>query len=122
MKIDTQTYTRKPFSVEAIQITKANMVHVAAWCKGTLIEDRGKPFIEVEVHNPLNERQKKGYIGDWVLQSTSGFKVYTQKSFDKTFDVNEPEKPTEVKMSVNPAAVKAAQEGSDAELEEAMTS
>lgn len=87
MKI--RKYARKPFDVEAIQVTEANMSRVAAWCGGQPRsegpDDNPTLYIKVKVHRPLSERQTKAYVGDYVLLGASGYRVYTQSAFDKTF-------------------------------------
>lgn len=99
MSIETKGYSRKPFHVDAVQITAENMEEVAAWCLGEIrtgkkvirdddnkIVDRTEvSFIKVDVHRPLNDRQTKGHLGDWVLLSSAGFKVYTERAFEKAF-------------------------------------
>lgn len=100
MSIKTEGYSRKAFHVDAVQITAENMKEVAAWCDGEIrtgkkvvrdednkiIERVEVQFIKVGVHRPLNERQTKGYLGDWVLLSEAGFKVYTERAFGKAFE------------------------------------
>lgn len=102
MSIKTEGYSRKPFHVEAVQVTAENIEEVAAWCSGEIrtgkkvvrdednkiIERKEVTFVKVSVHRPLNERQTKGYLGDWVLLSSSGFKVYTERAFEKAFEVD----------------------------------
>lgn len=87
-------YARKPFLIEALRVTEANMVEVANWCKGTILEaKRGEKtikYIQVPVSRPANERQKKAFIGDYVLYAGKGFKCYPPKAFDDCF-----EKPSE---------------------------
>lgn len=101
MSIKTEGYSRKPFHVSAVQIIAENMEEVAAWCAGEIrtgkkvvrdddnkVIDRIEvSFVKVDVHRPLNERQTKGYVGDWVLLSESGFKVYTERAFEKAFEL-----------------------------------
>lgn len=97
MSITPIKHARKPFLVDAIQVTTENMVDVNEWCSGTLTNDDPKAsenpdaapqYIKVDVNRPLNERQTKAYPGDWVLELVgSGFKVYTDKAFRKSFDV-----------------------------------
>lgn len=81
-----ETYVRKPFAVEAVRVTETNIEEVAKWAQGTLMED-SRPFIKVRVARALNERQTKAYPGDWVLYAGTGFKVYTNKAFWKTFEL-----------------------------------
>lgn len=84
--IETTTYIRKPFEVEAVEVTEANIEEVKDWCQGNLqVEENGRQFIKVRVVRALNERQTKAYPGDWVLYAGTGFKVYTPKAFEKTF-------------------------------------
>lgn len=87
--MQTVTYSRKPFFVEAIQVTATNIPEVAAWCEGELLAE-GKPpaqYIRVDVQRVMNDRQTKAYIGDWVLFANNSFKVYTDKAFKKSFEL-----------------------------------
>lgn len=84
--IETTKYVRKPFEVEAVQVTEENIEAVKDWCQGTLEQDN-RPFIRIRVARVLNERQTKAYPGDWVLYAGTGFKVYTPKAFKKTFEL-----------------------------------
>lgn len=92
--IETQKYARKPFNVDAVQVTLDNMEEVAKWCQGEVRTEPGQPeadnvpYIHVRVHRPLNERQTKAYIGDWVLYAGTGYKVYTSKAFNNAFEVD----------------------------------
>lgn len=91
------TYARKSFPVEAVQISSANMERVAKWCGGVVeSERRGSrtiKFIKVEVTRATNERQKRAYVGDWVLCFTrhekKNFKCYTPQAFDNDFEKSE---------------------------------
>jgi len=88
MSVQSNTYVRKPFDVEAVEVTDENIEEVAEWCNGTVIaegNENQKLFIKVRVARALNERQTKAYPGDWVLYAGTGFKVYTPKAFHKTF-------------------------------------
>lgn len=99
MTVKTEAYTRKPFPVDAVQVSDSNLRQVARWCKGVVQttaktvsegEERTKEkvrFIKVEVHNPSNERHTKAFVGDWVLKSDTGFKVYTKSAFEKAFEL-----------------------------------
>ena len=85
-------YLRKQFSVEAIQITAENMWQVAEWCGGEVKDERpgvtnSAQYIDAPVDNPQTERHKQGFIGDWVLKSGRGFKIYTDAAFNKSFEL-----------------------------------
>jgi hypothetical protein len=90
MAIETQRYIRKPLYVDAVRITKSNFDEIAAWCQGEVLQDEvpggGKKYIKVRVHNPKNPRQTRAYVGDWLLYTERGYKVYTSKAFHTAFD------------------------------------
>jgi hypothetical protein len=87
MSINTEKFARKPFYVDAIQVTEENMQEVAKWCDGTVEgTDAGENFIKVRVHRPLNERQTKAFVNDWILYAGSGYKIYTPKAFNHSFE------------------------------------
>lgn len=93
MSIETKQFTRKPFHVDAVQVTEENMAEVAKWCKGRVQSTKKleggthEHFIKVKVHRPLTERQTKAYVGDYVLwaPSNKGFKIYTPDAFKAGF-------------------------------------
>jgi hypothetical protein len=90
IEIETETYVRKPLEVQAIQVTEENMFDVAKWCGGRIqisVEDEKTKFVGVSVLNPLSIRQTEAYVGDWVLKSDTGYKVYTTKAFKQGFDL-----------------------------------
>lgn len=93
MSIVIEKYTRKPFQVEAIRVTDKNMDEVAEWCGGTIHTRNGKRYIQVDVINPLTEKQTKAFSGNWLLQTKSGFKVYTHRAFQDAFDKDEVQHP-----------------------------
>lgn len=85
--IETNKFARKPFYVDAVQVTAENIEQVAAWCSGDVrTEENNSKYIKVRVARPMNERQTKAYIGDWVLYAGTGYKVYTNKAFVANFD------------------------------------
>lgn len=99
MLIKPEKYIRKPFEVEAIEVTPENIQEVAAWCGGIIETDNEGPrtgdqeYIQVSVKKPLSPRQTRAYHGDWVLLATTndpqggpaGFKVYTPRAFVNSF-------------------------------------
>lgn len=98
MTLKIEKFERIPFPVNRVEITDSNMAEVAKWCGGavrfTTKNVRGEDgefkrtkvrYIKVDVHNPLNDRQSRGFVGDSILESDMGFKVYTQRAFEKAF-------------------------------------
>lgn len=92
MSVNPKKYVRKPFYVEAIQVTPENMEEVAQWCSGEVRASKKTPegedeqYIKVWVQRPLDERQTKAFAGDWILYAGTGFKVYMTKAFEKSFE------------------------------------
>lgn len=93
--VDTEKYIRKPLYVDAVRVTNANFDEIAAWCQGEVLQDYtlgggvGKKYIKVRVHNPKVPRQTRAYVGDWLLYTERGYKVYTNKAFHASFDLVE---------------------------------
>jgi hypothetical protein len=95
MGIVTRKYVRKPLIVDAIQVTVENFEELAAWCQGTIVNNDGtepmgevdpsSQHIHVRVHNPRSGRQTKAFVGDWILYTERGYKIYNTKAFTGTF-------------------------------------
>ena len=79
MPVTPTEYKRKTFLVDAIQITEDNLDAVANWCKGKVLAtaatetEPARFFVKVPVKRPMNARQERAYIGDWVLKARGGF-------------------------------------------------
>lgn len=113
-KLETAKYVRKPFSVEAVQVTEENFDQVKNWCRGSVeMMDSNSDqirFIRVRTQNPRTEREKQAFVGDWVLKANGGFKIYPHKAFKRNFilDPNvvspiDPPKPlAELKVELTP--------------------
>jgi len=94
MTIVTERFIRKPLYVDAVQVTEDNFEEIASWCQGEIRNNDGSDdpdspggsYIHVRVHNPRSPRQTKGFIGDWLLYTERGYKVYTDKAFHGSFD------------------------------------
>jgi hypothetical protein len=91
--IDTAQYIRKPLYVQAVRVSKANFDEIVGWCQGEILTDEPqeggapKQYVKVRVHNPKNARQTKAFVGDWILYTERGYKVYTNKAFHASFDL-----------------------------------
>lgn len=101
--VDTVKYVRKALYVDAVQVTNDNFTDVIRWCQGDVgivggepgvevrpaegVElDPSKHFIRIRVHNPQSVRQTKAFVGDWILYTDRGYKIYTEKAFKENFD------------------------------------
>lgn len=104
-KLQTERFVRLPFYVDAVQVTSANMDAVAKWCQGDVRSSaKGDPdlqtamdpktekttvpekYIKVRVVRPANDRQSMAFVGDWILYAGTGYKVYTDRAFQKSFE------------------------------------
>lgn len=84
--IETFKYSRKPFDVDAVQVSPENMDLVASWTGGAVkSDDGGIKYINIDVHRAASDRQMMAYEGDWVLFAGQGFKIYTNAAFKKSF-------------------------------------
>lgn len=113
--IEIYKYARKPFVVDAVQVTAENMAEVAHWCNGevrTVKESGvssviGTQYVAVRVKRPLTARQTKAFAGDWVLASGPSFKVYTPGAFEKSFSIIPSDEPLDFVDLEPEAAVEA---------------
>lgn len=92
--MNTATYVRKTFHVNAVQVTEDNIEEVAKWCGGEVLTKQTpiknaikvETFVKVPVLRPLNDKQSSAFISDWVLEHEGGYKVYTDRAFVKSFE------------------------------------
>lgn len=106
MGIETQRYVKKPLYVEAVRVTEQNFDELVDWAKTTtqaeVIHDGPKRHIKIFVHSPKNAKQTKAFIGDWLLKTDLGIKIYTNRAFRSSFDQvaevveDEPQPPGEI--------------------------
>jgi hypothetical protein len=92
MGVETQRYIRKPLYVQAVRVTPENFDELVKWCQGeveTKINStrKNKKYIKVRVHHPKNPRQTQAFVGDWILYTDRGYKVYTNDAFNLAFDL-----------------------------------
>lgn len=84
--LETHKYVRVPIIVDEVQVTEANIEEVAKWVGGEVRTDTIGRYVKVKVHHPRSPRQTQAYIGDHVLYAGTGFKVYNDKAFKKSFE------------------------------------
>lgn len=99
MSVITTRFIRKPLYVDAVRVTAENFKEVAEWCQGDITED----YIRVRVHNPKTPRQTRAYIGDWILYTDRGYKVYMEKAFKNSFDEVEEDVPNPDQLTTEEA-------------------
>lgn len=98
MPIKTERYVRKPLYVDAVRVTRENFEEILGWCQGDIgfsdgrmvdgkVEeiDPDSQYIRIRVHNPQSPRQSRAFVGDWILYTEKGYKIYTEKAFSENF-------------------------------------
>jgi hypothetical protein len=102
-KVETVQYVRKPLFVEAVQVSVDNFMNVADWCQALIGQkggvsgtetrpasgfevDPSKHYIRIRVHNPQSKKQTMAFVGDWILYTEQGYKIYTDRAFTTNFD------------------------------------
>lgn len=83
-----ETYERETFRVEAVRVTSTNMVEVAEWCGGRIVDSDGNGRRHIHVPTGKNEEKiAHAFIGNWVttLVNVRSFRVYKEKSFIESF-------------------------------------
>lgn len=91
--MEIQLYSRKPLVVEAIRVSADNLEAISAWCGGTVVRvenetKKDRTYISVDVINPVKKALTRAHVGDWVLKSNKGFKIYTNNAFRNSFIQN----------------------------------
>jgi hypothetical protein len=108
--VKTERYERKRFFVDVVKVTEENFLEVADWVKGvTNVSSAGK-FIKVAVNKPQNERQTQAFVGDYILKSSTGFKVFTKGAFEVSF-MPAPPIPEKVGSKKNPRSPRGTKKG-----------
>lgn len=91
-------FVRKPFSVEAVQVTEENMKEVAKLLGRIETEPSGKVYIEV--YKGRVPKVTRVYVGYWLTRlhdNVKNLRVYTTKTFDREFEAS----PVEEKSDAN---------------------
>lgn len=83
-----ETYSRRVFTVEAIQVEEGNMSHIATWCGGKVLTTKtGVPFVEVPTGKAGVQSHSRAFAGSWVVTGRGGyFSSYSDKAFQRTFE------------------------------------
>jgi hypothetical protein len=85
MSIKATKYIRKALYVDAVRVTEENFDELAKWCQGDITSDGNRAYIRVRVHTPKSERQTRAFVGDWILYTDRGYKIYSNNSFVDNF-------------------------------------
>jgi hypothetical protein len=97
--MELRKYTRKPFAVNAVQVSLQNIDQVAEWCRGT-IEQVPTKMLGTETLLPVirlrgqgNDRGKEqvATLGCFVVENKGSFRSYKPAQFEASFDTMDEE-------------------------------
>lgn len=97
--MDTKQYTRKPFPVNAVQVTLTNVDEVAQWCRGIVQMESTKmlgthtdlPVIKIQGQGDNRGKVFTASLGCFVVEQKGSYRVYKPAQFLATFDEIVPE-------------------------------
>lgn len=81
-----QEYTafiRKPFKIEAVQITEENIQELAELLGGSVQEKKGRPFIMC--NRKVTPQSDRAQLGGWITVMDNNLRVYPDKVFRRMF-------------------------------------
>lgn len=89
-----EEYTRKPFDVQAVQVSLENSEEVATWCRGRielidykLMGVKTKlPCVKLPVQGPKKTQEPPALLGHWVVLMNGLFRVYRPAPFEAAFE------------------------------------
>jgi hypothetical protein len=86
--MDFATYVRKPFTVEAVEVTEDNIDEIAEMICSIQHKENGTPFIQVD--RRLVSNLFRVFPGFWVTKMDDGnnIRCYSKKSFHSQFIAN----------------------------------
>lgn len=88
--MELKTYVRKPFTVQAVEITKENIADVAKLVGKLKYNDNdGTPYIQVDRNRVPNVY--KVFIGFWMTQMGKNVRCYSPEIFLEQFVEINPE-------------------------------
>lgn len=81
--MDFATFVRKPFTVEAVRVTKENIADVASVVGELKHKPDGTPFIQV--NRELVRNVYRVYVGSWITKMGPNYRCYAHKAFTDQF-------------------------------------
>lgn len=78
--------------VTVMQVSMANMVDVADWCRGAVrVEDcdgEVKVYVQVDTTKTPWDTKARAYVGYFITRNDGSFKVYTYTEYQNTFSMS----------------------------------
>jgi hypothetical protein len=80
------TFVRKPFKVEAVEVTTNNIGDIAEFVGTLRHKDNGTPYIQVD--RRLVPNVFRVYPGFWMTKMGDNIRCYSKRVFEEQFIVN----------------------------------
>lgn len=101
MTLQIEKFIRKPKPVDAVQVTRDNMVEVANWVGGLHIpapglagETNKEDYVHVPVRSQRDDIPTKAFPGAWVVRENYNFyRIMDEKKFDNMYELQNKPKP-----------------------------
>jgi len=87
--MDMTTFVRKPFKVEAVEITEENIEEIAEFVGTLQTKEDGSPYIRVD--RRLVPNVFKVFPGFWMTKMGDNIRCYSKKIFEEQFVKNAPD-------------------------------
>lgn len=81
--MDFATFVRKPFTVEAVEVTTENIAEVAKLVGSLRQKDNGTPYIQVD--RRLVPNVYRVYPGYWMTKMGDNIRCYSKRIFTEQF-------------------------------------
>lgn len=91
--MEFQKFTRRPYDVNAVQVTPENANEVAEWCGGSVVLGDYKhskfviklPIVKVPGNGVHKGKMIDARIGSWIIEYKGNFRVYREKQILEDF-------------------------------------
>jgi len=92
--MEIKQFTRKPFPVNAVQVTLQNIEEVAEWCKGAIEYVPTKmmgtitdlPVVKMKGMGENRGKEFVASLGCWIVELKGSFRSYKHAQFEASFD------------------------------------
>ncbi|MET0786257.1 MAG: hypothetical protein ABWY25_06085 [Paenisporosarcina sp.] len=83
LNVELTTFVRKPFTVEAVEITEENINELAEFIGTVRTKDNGSPYIQVD--RRLVPNVFRVYPGFWMTKMGDNIRCYSKRIFKEQF-------------------------------------
>lgn len=92
-ELEIKKFSRRPFDVNAVQVTLDNIDELTEWCKGRKDQAPTKmmgtetmlPCIKLPGQGANKKQEFTANIGSWIVEFKGNFRVYKPVQFRATF-------------------------------------